>query len=203
MRRWGAHADSILSEVGALALVTQGQRIQGAALISALRTDGDAVVPMHGPALIGAVDGAWRRQGGGEMFELPHIVRALRQIVGRKGEGMEFMGAPLVLALPGDGAQDDGGESASKKVGGTPEVGLQMQDSSKYDLLSNFGPREMAAAQSTERVGTSRMVTFSVMGTSKGASKVHLMVYAPPDQGVRGPKRVYPGDLREAGGQIA
>lgn len=45
----GAHADSILSEVGALALVTQGQRIQGAALISALRTDGDAVVPMHGP----------------------------------------------------------------------------------------------------------------------------------------------------------
>jgi len=28
----------------------------------------------------------WRRQGGSEMFELPRVVRALRQIVGRKRE---------------------------------------------------------------------------------------------------------------------
>jgi hypothetical protein len=117
------------------------------------------------------------------MFDLRHVVRALRQIVGGKGRGVEFMGTPLVLAVPGGGRLDDGSESASKKVGGTPEAGLQMQDSSKFDLLSNFGPREMVAAQSIERVGASRMVTFSVMGTSKGASKVHLMVYAPPDRG--------------------
>jgi len=36
------------------------------------------------------------------MFELPHVVRAVRQMVIAKGVGLEFMGSgPLVLAAPG------------------------------------------------------------------------------------------------------
>ena len=174
----GQYADSMCSELGALPLDTKGQHIPGQALLNALKTEKDAVVPLHGPSLIGLVDGGWRREGGSEMFELPHVVRAVRQMVMAKGVGLEFMGSgPLVLAAPG--SAEPAQKKSSSDLGGTEAVGLQMMDSSKFAFLSQFGPREWAAAHSVERVGSARSVTFSVFGSSKGTTKFTMTAYAP------------------------
>jgi len=70
---------------------------------------------LHGPPLIWLVDGGWRREGGSKMFELPHVVRAVRQMVMAKGVGLEFMGSgQLVLAAPGSA------EPAQKKSSSGP-----------------------------------------------------------------------------------
>jgi len=114
------------------------------------------------------------------MFELPHVVRAVRQMVMAKGVGLEFMGSgPLVLAAPG--SAEPAQKKSSSDLGGTEAVGLQMMDSSKFAFLSQFGPREWAAAHSLERVGSARSVTFSVIGSSKGTSKFHMTAFAPAE----------------------
>jgi len=97
----GQHIDSMCSELGVLPLDTTGHHIPGQVLLNALKTEKDGVVPLHGSGLIGLVDEGWRREGGSEMFEMLHVVRALRQIIIGKGTGLTFMGGgPLMLAAP-------------------------------------------------------------------------------------------------------
>ena len=176
------HIISILSEVGTLAVDETGAPVPGAALLAALRTQRDAVIPLHGPALIGKGDSAgWLREGPTEMFEIEHAVRALRAVVTLKGAGFEYQGIPLVFAVPGDG-EGDGREPVGKKAGKAGEgasSGVRLTDSSKYLLLHNMGPCEWVARQSIVYAGKPRVIPVIAIGTAKGTSKVSVMVHAP------------------------
>ena len=88
-------------------------------------------------------------------------------------------GGPLMLAAPS--SSEPVQKKSFSEGSGTEAAGLQMLDSSKFAFLSQFGPREWAAAHSLERVGSARSVTFSVIGSSKGTSKFHMTAFAPAE----------------------
>ena len=199
----GKHVDTIFSELGVMPSGAQGERVSGDRLLSAVRTQRDAVVPFYGQALLGVSgDGAWVREGTDELVGIDSVVRAYRQLVAT-GSGCEFMGSELALRVGGAGepvAQKsrvgpDGDDQQPSRV--------QLLQSGKYRLVLAFSPREVAASMSKDLVSSGHKVSLSTTGGVKGAGTFSLMLFAPEKEAFPVPRALLTASmerLKEAWG---